>query len=183
MNMLMTRSITTADQLLDAGDIGRCELIRGELHMMSPAGGTHGWVAQNFSYLITRYVKARKLGKVFTAETGFVLERNPDTVRAPDVSFIGTKRAGIADTPKYIPGPPDLAVEVNSPGDRAGEILEKVQSWLNAGTRLVWVVDPPTQTLTVYHPDGRSRLLKPTETVEGEEVLPGFGVRVEEIFE
>lgn len=121
----MASAITTADALLRAGDIGPCELVRGRLVMMVPAGADHGRVANMVAFQLTGFVTARRLGTVFAAETGFLLSRDPDTVRAPDVSFV---RAGRTPVPGrgFYPGPPDLAVEVLSPDDRPGYIREKV---------------------------------------------------------
>jgi len=118
-------AITTAEQLLRAGDIGRCELIRGELRMMIPPGAEHGRIAMSLSLRIGNHVLARDLGTVYAAETGFRLTRGPDTVRAPDLGFV---RAGRPPAPKrgYYPGAPDLAVEVLSPDDRPGYVREKV---------------------------------------------------------
>ncbi len=183
MSTAASHSLMTAEQLLDQSfRLGRCELIRGELVMMSPAGGYHGSLASELAFHIDVHVRQHKLGKVFAAETGFVLERNPDTVRAPDIAFIAADRVAEARTPKYIPIPPDLAVEVNSPNDRAGEVAEKVNWWLRCGTRAVWVVDPHSKTVTTYCPDGSARVFHHEQTLDGGAVLPGFTLALDQFF-
>ena len=170
-----SQNLMTADELLArSAELGRCELIQGELIMMTPAGGFHGDVANEMAYRLNVFVRENALGKAVAAETGFILERNPDTVRAPDVAFIRNDLVKQANTPKFIPIPPDLAVEVNSPNDVVGEVVAKVQWWLAHGTRAVWVVDPESKTVTTYHPDGSARVVHHDETLTGGDVLPGF---------
>jgi Uma2 family endonuclease len=175
----MAAPITTADELLRAGDIGRCELVRGVLTMMLPAGGKHGRVAYRIGHLLGSYVVPRKLGTIYAAETGFVLSKDPDTVRAPDVAFCRVDRAPERG---FIPGAPDLAVEVLSPDDRPGYVRDKVAEWLEAGARAVWVVDPDTQTVTVHEPLREPRAFAESETLVGGAVLEGFELPVREIF-
>lgn len=181
--MATIETITTADQLLAAGDIGRCELVRGELIMMSPAGSEHGWIVVNITMPLATFVKQHSLGRVFGAETGFRIGRDPDTVRAPDVAFVAARRIGDKLAKGFFPGPPDLAVEVLSPDDRAGEVLAKVQDWLAAGCQVVWVVDPRTRTVTVYRSPSEIVILGAAETLDGGALLPGFSVAVGELFE
>ncbi len=179
-----TKHITTAEQLLAAsGELGRCELFRGELRMMAPSGGEHGDLVGYLHHLISRHVFGRRLGRVYGAETGFVLERNPDTVRAPDVAFIANDRLAEARTPKFIPIPPDFAAEVLSPDDRASGVAEKTQWWLDHGVKLLWVVDPGTRTVAVHRPDGSSRRHRGDDVLDGGEVLPGPELPVRDIFE
>jgi Uma2 family endonuclease len=172
----------TADQYFALGDIGPSELIRGELIHMSPTGYNHGWIAGNLAFALNQFVKSKKLGRVLTAEAGFLIRQNPDTVRAPDVAFVRAERDPPGGQPKFFPGPPDLAVEVLSPDDRAGEVNAKVQDWLEAGTTTVLVVDPQTQTVAVYHQAQEIRLLHRDDTLELPALLPGFSLAVKEIF-
>jgi Uma2 family endonuclease len=174
----MASAIKTAEELLKAGDIGRCELIRGELVMMVPPGGEHGEISNEIAHRLTLFVKSRELGRVL-AEAGFVLSRNPDTVRAPDVAFL---RAGRARGSGYIQSAPDLAVEVLSPDDRPGYVREKVAEWLEAGTKAVWVVAPSTRTVTLHESGREPRVLEESDVVTGGSVLPGFELPVREIF-
>ena len=102
---------------------------------MPPAGGAHGNVAMTIGMFIAAHVRERQLGRAFAAETGFVLARNPDTVRAPDASFVSYDRLAQGELPSgYIEMAPDLAVEVTSPSDSARDVQEKADAWLAAGT-------------------------------------------------
>lgn len=131
---------------------------------------------------LASYVDGESLGVVFGAETGFLIARDPDTVRAPDVAFVSAGRVGATLPKGFFPGPPDLAVEVLSPEDRASEVLAKVGDWLEAGCRLVWVVDPRTRTVTVYRGLSEVRVLRNGETLSGEDVVPGFSAPVSRVF-
>ena len=181
--MATAQPITTAEQLFQAPDLGRCELLRGELIMMSPAGSKHGMIALRIGRLLSDFVEPRGLGIILGAETGFRVASNPDTVLAPDAAFIRSRadRRRICPTAIF-PGPPDLAVEVLSPNDRAGEVLAKVQDWLSAGCAGVWVVDPKSQTVTVYGADRKAAILTAGESLTGGELLPGFSTPVAGIF-
>ncbi len=177
----MPTEIRTAEQLLRNPHIGRCELIRGELRMMSPSGARHGLVAGNLFVAIASHVRARGLGRAFAAETGFQICRDPDTVRAPDVAFVKTGRPA-APARGFYPGAPDLAVEVLSPDDRPGYVREKVVEWLEAGARAVWVVDPDDRTATVHEPGRKAKRLGEGGILRGGDVLPGFELPVRAIF-
>lgn len=180
--MATTQQITTAAQLLEAPDLGRCELIRGELLMMSPAGFRHGHLAAKLAQILMNFVESRALGVVTGSETGFQIAHDPDTVRAPDVAFVRADRLPPIEPRGFFPGAPDLAVEVLSPCDRASEVNAKVRDWLEAGARRVWVVDPQTETVAVYRSAGEAAILGLSETLPGEDVLPGFAVPVRQIF-
>src|SRR3972149_1026687 len=114
--------ITTAEQLLHASGLGRCELLRGELVMMSPSGFEHGRLVTSVSTPLDIFVSGKGLGVVLGAETGFRIARDPDTVRAPDVAFVRSDRVPAAPLSGFFPGAPDLAVEILSPDDRASEV-------------------------------------------------------------
>jgi Uma2 family endonuclease len=181
--MATTQRITTAEQLWEAGDIGPCELVRGEVIMMTPSGGEHSRIGMRIAARLDRFAEDNHLGVVLNADCGFVISRNPDTVRSPDVAFLATARAEAARTPKYVPIAPDLAVEVVSPSDRTGDVLAKVQEWLEAGCQAVWVVDPPKQMVFVYRRDAAMVLLQRDDVLRDEILLPGFSVTVREVFE
>jgi Uma2 family endonuclease len=173
--------ITTAEQLLDA-NVPHCELIAGELVMMSPAGFDHGGIAGNIAAALGAFAKPRGLGIVAIAEAGFQIAHDPDTVRAPDVAFVRAERIPPGGVKGFFPGPPDIAVEVVSPNDRASEVMAKSQDWLQAGCQMVWVVDPQTRTVSVYRNRSEISVLAANETLSGGDVLPGFSVPVAEIF-
>lgn len=182
--MTTSPQIVTADELLRlSSDGGRYELVRGELQMMSPTGDEHGVVTAELTARLVSFVKQHALGAVVSGEPGFHLEHDPDTVLAPDIAFIERKRFDAAGlTGKFWQGPPDLAVEVKSPGDRAREVAAKAQSWLAHGVRQVWVVDPQNRTVTVYHRDGRIVALSEADTLEGGDVVPGFACPIRKLF-
>jgi Uma2 family endonuclease len=176
----------TADELAEISaqdDTHHYELLKGKLTMMSPAGGTHGIIASRLNAALQNYADEHESGVAFAAETGYRVNRDPDTVLAPDASFLTTARIpedGI--TQGYIAAAPDLVVEVVSPSDTVTRVQQKVQSWFGYGTQLVWVVEPATQTVTVYRPDGSARVLQRQDTLDGEAVLPGFSYPLARLF-
>jgi len=174
-------AITTADELLRAGDIGRCELIAGKLEMMLLPGFEHGRITMKLATPLAQHAESRRLGTVVAAETGFWLSRDPDTVRAPDIAFVRAARTPETER-GYFPGPPDLAVEVLSPNDRPGYVREKIAEWLEAGALVVWVVDPRERTVTVHEAGKHPSVLGDTDTLSGGDLLPGFELAVSEIF-
>jgi Uma2 family endonuclease len=175
----------TADELLRLPDTGkRYELIAGELHEMAPAGGEHGYVALEAAYRLRAFLELHPEigGRLFAAETGFRISRSPDTVRAPDVAYVAADRLSQARVPRYPDLAPDLVVEVVSPNDTASEIQAKVDEWLRAGVRLVWVLYPSTRSATTYQQDGTAQLLHADDSLTGEPVLPGFACRLADLF-
>ena len=216
----------------------RAELVGGGLVVMAPAGGRHGEVAHTLALFIGNHVRKRNLGRVFAAETGFVLRRDPDTVRAPDVAFVAAERLQAEETPAgFLESAPDLAIEVVSPGDAATAVRDKqpvvkspalhrdgrrarltrreegayraicdrrttpsggmrrpanaggtfatgckVQDWLEAGTRLVWVVCPRTRSVVVHRPGRPAEALRDDDDLQGGSVLPDFAVPVRDLF-
>lgn len=174
----------TADDLWRMPGNGRLhELVRGELREMAPAGFDHGAVTITIGSLLLVHVKANKLG-VVGAETGFVLARNPDVVRGADAAFVASKRIPPTGRPvKYWEGAPDLAVEVLSPTDTVEAIEEKVDDYLAAGTRLVWVAHPRRRTMTVYQPGAKPVILDESDTLDGGDVVPGFSCVVARLFD
>jgi len=151
--------------------------------MMTPASYEHGRITANLSAVMTMFVNERDLGVIVAAETGFIVERTPDTVRAPDIGFIAASRAPAPGSTKgFGRVMPDLVVEVNSPDDRASEVLDKVRQWLAAGVKVVWVVDPPTRTVTVHDPPGEARVLEADDVLAAPDLLPGFTHPVAKVF-
>ena len=172
----MGAGLATADDLLAMPDDGfRYELINGVLHRMSPAGFEHGAIGMRLVTGLGPYVQARDLGVVLGPDTGFRISSDPDTVRAPDVAFVRRERVAAAGVPKgYWPGAPDLAVEIVSPGDSFTEVEIKVEEWLDAGVRLVVVVNPRSRTASVYR--SRTDVVRLTQADELDlgSVVPGF---------
>jgi Uma2 family endonuclease len=182
--MSTTPALATADELFMRPDDGfRYELVRGEIRRMPPAGSEHGAVIMNMGTPLDQFVKAHGLGVVFGAETGFKIASDPDTVRAPDLAFVRRERIPGEGIPRgFWPGAPDLAVEVVSPGDTYTEVEEKVHDWLNAGTRMVLVLNPRTRTVAVYTSHADVVRLTESDTLDGGEVLPGFSCGVAKLF-
>lgn len=182
----MTTSIrlVTAEELLRMPDDGfRYELVRGELRKMAPASHEHGMVGMRFGWRLAQYVETNNLGVVDGAETGFRIASDPDTVRAPDVSFIRRDRIeAVGKVEGYWPGAPDLVVEVISPGDTYTEVEEKVFDWLEAGTRMVIVMNPRKRTVTVYRSLTDIVVLTENDTLDGGDVVPGWSVKVRDLF-
>jgi Uma2 family endonuclease len=166
---MTTGAKMTADELLRMPDDGfRYELVRGELVKMPPAGEEHGDLAMRVGAPLWQYVETNKLGRVYAAETGFWLASNPDTVRAPDVSFVSQQRiGGVRPIRGYRAGPPDLAVEVISPSDTYTEVEDKVHDWLDAGTSMIIVVNPKRETVTVYRSRTDIVILTKDEELDG----------------
>ena len=150
---------------------------------MSPGGWLHGIAVGRLHSLLGNHVVSHRLGLIFGAETGFVLARDPDTVRAPDIAFVANDSIP-SKLPEagYWPAAPDLAVEVISTNDRAGEIDEKIQAWLDSGVKLLWVVDPELQTITAYRSVTSVMTYTRTDTIDSIDLLPGFALAVAEIF-
>lgn len=176
----------TAEQALDWPDPdARFELAAGVVQPMTPAGGGHGAIEVNLVYLLSAHVRPRRLGMVFSADTGFLLGRDPDTVRCPDVAFVAADRLPPGGVPGrgFVELAPDLAVEVRSPTDRTRASRAKVAEYLGVGVRQVWTIDPASRTVTVHTPDGTARRLAEGETLDGGDVVRGFGCVVDELFE
>jgi Uma2 family endonuclease len=181
-----TKARLTAEDLwkLGTGDARR-ELVDGEIIEMTPAGGTHGWLMVELSSRLRAHVELRGGGVAIAGNVGFVLglPQDPERVRAPDVAFVATDRLPGGQLPQgFIPGAPDLAVEILSPNDDPVEVQQKVRDYLEAGSRLVWVVAPRARTVTVYRPDGSARLVREPGGLEGEDVLPGFALPLAALF-
>lgn len=175
-------TLQTAEDLLRFREPGKtAELVRGVLIVREPPGTHHGRVSGRFDRRLADFVEQHNLGEVFPQDTGFKIEHDPDTVRAPDVAFVSTERLAQIPERGYAPLAPDLVVEVASPGDRPGEVLEKVGEWLNAGVRLVWYLDAARREGRVYRPDGSVTLLGPGDAFDGEDVLPGFSCQIADL--
>jgi Uma2 family endonuclease len=176
--------LMTAEELLQLPrGSWRYELVRGELYRMSPSGHEHGRVAMRVGARLASFVEARGLGETYAAETGFVLGRSPDTVRAPDASFVSNatlQRTSPASG--FFPGAPDLAIEVISPSDTFTKVEEKVSEWLAAGTKVVVVLDPERRAGRVYRPAGEILTLELEDTLSVPDLLPGWSLPLAEIF-
>jgi len=187
--MSSTTRLVTADELLsmphrdEQGNYCLLELIRGEVRRMSPTGGTHGILCTELTIALGSFVKAHGLGTVFPPETGFVVERDPDSVLGVDVAFVSKERMrGVEKLDKFLPFAPDLAVEVLSPRNTVSEMDEKIALYFAAGSRQVWIVKPRRRAVAVYTSPTEVRILGEQDTIEGGDLLPGFELRLSELF-
>src|SRR6266566_1264489 len=181
--MRLTDRQVTADELFRMPDDGfRYELVKGELRKMTPSGFEHGGLIINLAAPLAQHVKARRLGLVVGAETGFKIGRDPDTVLAPDIAFVSRNRMPSSGPPKgFWEGAPDLAVGVLSPSDTVFEVDEKLTAWLEAGAVAVWIVNPKRRTVTIHRAGAPPRTLSENESLTGEDVVAGFSLPVGEI--
>ena len=165
----------TSDELAGLYIPGKStELVRGRLVVREPPSTEHGRIQATLAYFVTDYVRRNALGVVFGQDTGFRIQSDPDTVRAADVAFLRKDRAGAIPSSGYAAIAPDLVAEILSPGDRPGEVLAKVAEWLDAGTTLVWIVDPQRRAAQMYGSDGDLTVLDADGRLDGQHVIPGF---------
>lgn len=182
--MTIAQKPVTAEELLMMPDEDmRTELVRGEVRRMAPAGNVHGRLAVNVTIPLGQHVRENDLGIVFAAETGFKIASDPDTVRAPDVAFVSQERVEeVGEVEGFWPGAPDLAVEVVSPGDLYTEVEEKVLGWPAAGSRMVVVVDPLNRTVSVRRHQAEIQVLTERDTLDADDVVPGWELPVADVF-
>ena len=183
MSTIDTEKITTAEQLFQLPkDFGPCELVRGELIMMTPGGVSHGSIQINLTSCLSPFVKRHRLGKIMPSDVGFILESDERTVRAPDVAFVRADRLSAEPIIGFFRGPPDLAVEIRSHSDRPGQIAAKIAMYLEVGVQVVWDVDPESKTITVHRPERDREVFHENDTITEKILLPGFEMAVAEIF-
>lgn len=164
-------------------DQHRHELVRGRLIEMNPPGFQHGAIAVSLASLLASHVRSSDLGRV-VGEAGFKLAGDPDTVRGPDVAFVRRERLESSLGPEgFFHGAPDLAVEIASPGETASELRQKIREYLQAGARLVWVLQPDTRSVIVHRPGASPAPLGPDDVLDGEDVVSGFRCRVGDLFQ
>ena len=160
------------------------ELVRGRLIQMPKPSPRHGFVATGIGVALYTFVTAHDLGVVLTNEVGFMLASDPDTVRAPDISFLRRDRIPATGLPDFFwPGAPDLAIEVRSKTDRWPDVLEKVDEYLRFGTQMVWVIDPKRLEVMVFRPGTEPITLARADELDGSDIVPGFRFPVRRLFE
>lgn len=182
--MATDTTIMTAAELLKMPHNGfRYELVRGELIQMSPAGSKHGEIAARIGWKLAQFVDENDLGITYAAETGFIIDTNPDTVRAPNASFVKKERTDqLGEILGFFPGPPDLAIEVISPNDTYTQVADKALDWLRAGTEMVIVIDPTQETVTLYRDLDDITILTKSQTIDGGNILPGWSLPLQGLF-
>jgi len=160
------------------------ELDEGEIIEVPPPKPPHGFVSITVGALLWNYCRKRGRGYLFSNDTGVILSRDPDTVRGPDVMLYDddTSAGEIVAMESYLETPPILAVEILFPGNRHGQIARKLSQYLNADVRIVWVIDPPAQEVTVYSPGAEPHVIDAAGTLTGGDALPGLSIKVAELF-
>jgi Uma2 family endonuclease len=158
------------------------EVSRGMLVREPRPGHQHGHIVAELTFLLRSWLEHNAAGQVIT-EGGFLLRRTPLTLRGPDVAFIRAERVPAQTNPSFFDGAPDLAIEVVSPSNRAGELLQKIGEFMAAGTATVWVVYPETCTVVEHTSDGVPRIFSGEDVLSAPELLPRFELRVARIFE
>ncbi|MCI0456405.1 MAG: Uma2 family endonuclease [Gemmataceae bacterium] len=179
----VSQKLITAEEFArmpDPPDGSRQELVQGVVVTMPPPGGQHGVCCSKIDRRLGTFVELNKLGNVCCNDTGFITERNPDSVRGADIAFWSRER--LPEAPRgHIEAVPDLAVEVVSPDDHFARVQRKVLHYMARGVRLLWVVDPEDRSVTVYRPDRLPHILNEADVLSGEDVLPGFTCRVADL--
>jgi Uma2 family endonuclease len=181
---------TTAQQLLTADDLLRLysegvhgELIRGVLHETMPPEERHGVITADLTIVLGAFIKQKRLGRVTTGDAGVWIERDPDTVRGPDIAFFSKERMGAGPLRAgYSVAIPDLVVELVSPNDKAYEAYDKARMWLSHGVRLVWIVNPETRTVDIHRTQQAVEVIDESTELDGADVLPGFTCPLSDIF-
>ena len=180
--VVMRVALLTGEELFKMGDLGRTELIKGEIVYMSPTGYPHADYEGNFYAALRSFVRQNKLGRVFVGEVGIYTGRNPDTVRAADAAFVSRQRMAQVKSRSYLDVAPELVVEILSPDDRWHDLMDKLDEYFTIGVQLVWVADPRRQQVYVYRSVTDVQRLSVEDTLTGGEVLPGFSVPVADLF-
>ena len=171
----------TAEEFYNSPLSKNHELNEGELIEIMPAGFIHGYITQELSYYVLDFVKKNRLGVVVAAETGFIVAEQ--AFRGADCAFIGNEKLKEFGYPiGFLPTAPDIAVETASPSNSSTEFLSKVDQYLSAGSRLVWVVVPTRRLIYVYRPNDVISVLREADVLDGEDVLPGFKLPLAQLF-
>jgi Uma2 family endonuclease len=183
MSAITQKTLLTAEEfflLRNPPDGSQQELVRGEIITMPPPGGLHGVACSKTDRKLGAFIDSGPGGTLVCNDTGFITERDPDSVRGPDISYWSKER--LQEVPVgYIEIAPDMLVEVQSPSNTWKQIRAKIKEYFAKGVRLVWMLAPEDRTLTIYRTADEGRVLHETATVTGEDVLPGFECRVSDL--
>ena len=184
MTTIKTDLLTAEDLLRLYSEGVRGELIRGVLHETMSTGEEHGWIVMKLGALLMSFIRPGRLGRLIGSDSGIWLERDPDTVREPDIAFTSAARLPEGRANKaYAEVVPDLVVEIVSPNDRPGEVADKTAMWLSFGVRLVWLVRPNSRTIEVHRSGSEVQTLGEDDALDGLDVLPGFSCDLRAIFD
>ncbi|WGZ95246.1 MAG: Uma2 family endonuclease [Candidatus Thiothrix putei] len=172
----------TADELYAMGDKPGVELVKGKLRDMPPTGYEHGETESDIAFHLKSFLRQHKLGKVMTGEVGIFIRRNPDSIRAADVLFISHERLQQVQSKSYLDVAPELVVEVLSPHDSWVDMAEKLEEYFAIGVLQVWFANPRNKTLQVFTSVTDSVLLRGEDRLPEMAFLPGFSLKVSEIY-
>ncbi len=182
MQALVENKVWTETELMALPDDGRkYELVEGEI-VVSNAGIEHEFIGARLIILLGGFVLRNKLGVVCGSSAGYWMKSG--NLRSPDVSFIAKERLqGLRHAPKkFFQGAPDLVVEILSPSDSVEALHQKIVEYFESGARLIWVLNPAEETVLVYHSPQPDRLLRTGDSIDGEDVVPGFSMPLSELY-
>lgn len=177
-----TERTLTGEELAALNDTGPCELVAGSIVPMTPPSDEHGGYEANIVSIPLSFVHAHGLGKVRSGEVGVYTRRNPDTIRAVDMLFISQDRYDRKGATAFLDVPPDLIVEILSPGNTWSETMQRLREYFSIGVRLVWLIDPSSQSVFAYRSLTDVREFTIDDYLPGDDVLPGFSVAVRDTF-
>ncbi len=177
--------LLTAEDLLRLSSQGvKGELIRGVLHETVSVGKVHARIAMILGAKFVNHVVPRRLGQVGGSDGGVLVERDPDTVREPDIYYVSATRLPLDDqSDGYLEVVPELVVEIVSPGDSPREVNEKIRMWLEHGVSMALEVRPAERTIAIHRPGVPTVTLTGEDVLDGGDVLPGFSLPLSEIFD
>jgi Uma2 family endonuclease len=175
-------SLMTGEELFHRPDLNPCELVNGRVVPTMPTGDEHGDVEFELGMRLRAYGKESKRGRALGGEVGIYIRRDPDTVRAADIVFISKERDLQPRRKGYFEIAPELVVEILSPDDRMSRVGEKLRDYFSAGVLVVWLVDPGLRRVLVYRSMVNVTALDSSQTLSDEDILPGFGVPVSDLF-
>ncbi len=181
MSATTSRLLTVEEFAALPPGASRRELVCGEVVETMPPGRKHGKIALRLGRLLDAWAETH--GGETGVEAGFILQRDPDTIRSPDVYYVRPERLPEGEVSEgFWTIAPDLAVEIVSPSDTADGLHEKVRDYLAAGASAIWVVYPRSRSITVHTPDGLARTYGPEASLESPDLLPGFSMKIEDLF-
>jgi Uma2 family endonuclease len=175
--------LITGEELFRMGDIGPCELIDGQIVSKPYDTDEHACIEGNLGYAVSKFLKQHKIGKAGVGGVGVYIRRNPDTVRAADLFFMSNARYNGARFEGYLETAPDLIAEIVSDTDAWSDVTQKLRDYFSIGVRLVWIADPQTRSVYAYRSITDVREFTSNDDLPGDDVLPGFNVKVAELFE
>jgi Uma2 family endonuclease len=181
---MVTTHLITATELESMGSDAPFELIQGVLYEMSPSGYDSSEIGMTLGIILGTYAFEHNLGTFSGENGGYLLEHNPDSLVAPDIGFVKRERRGLRPARgKPFPGAPDLAIEVLSPSDEAGDIRRKKALYERVGVPMVWWIDPIRRTATVQRAGRPVQQLTEFDSLDGEDIVPGFSLQLTRLFD